>query len=166
MNKGLCRLKLIMDEQITCIGRLLDSANEETTALKEDNIESLSRVCNDMMNLSHILVSLESERVSVHGMIAADLGLPTDCNFRDLWMRLPLKNKGEFKDLKILANDLNHKYREFQELNDLNKMLLKQSINYASCLCEAADPGRKITYGKSGEFEQGELGYSSLNRTV
>ncbi|NLK00043.1 MAG: flagellar protein FlgN [Clostridia bacterium] len=166
MDDKLYGLETILEKQLSQINGLLEIAKKKTKTLMDDDMEALSRVCGEMIGLSEELALQEEKRIKAHEKAASELNLPKDCSFKELWNNLSTGQRKKQNNLKILVEDLNDKYKTLRDQNDLNKLLLKQSLQYAGSLTEAADPGRKIAYGKSGGFEENDLSYSSLNRTV
>jgi len=159
----------ITSEQVQCVNELLRLSEEETEALKKNDVPLLSKLCGEMNEAAQKLVDLEGERMRACGKLASFLGIPGDASFSELKRALSQTFTGSSDGIDELferTQSLRLAYTRLQEQNRLNRQLLKQSLSYIRELQEALGLKKRSLYGRDGEYgsisEEGTL----LNREV
>lgn len=139
---------------------LIQVGQEETEALKQNNLDMLTRLTRQRAELSHSLLEAERERVGVVTEIASALDLSGEITVSRI-----LEHSPSAGELQTVAQSLRENCRYLQEINETNKLLIRQSLGYVNKLLQYLAPEDQLVYNSSGQV--GGEGRSSLvNRTV
>ena len=169
MKSAIEELIKITSEQVQCVNELLRLSEEETEALKKNDVPLLSKICGEMNEAAQKLVELERKRTQTCGKLASTLGIPEDSSFSQLQKALSRNLTGssdEINELFEITQNLKLAYSRLQEQNSLNKQLLKQSLSYVRELQDALGLKKRSLYGKDGEYGSISQEGTLLNREV
>ncbi|HBT20197.1 MAG TPA: hypothetical protein DEA47_02330 [Peptococcaceae bacterium] len=156
-------------KQIRCVNELIKLAEEETEALKKNDVPFLSKLCVKMNEAAQKLLELEGERMQACEKLASFLGIPGDAPFSELKKALSQNGQGSFEEIEELVEkteSLKRAYGRLQDQNRLNRQLLKQSLSYIRGLEETLGLRKGSIYGKDGEYERISEEGTLLNREV
>ncbi|NLO89036.1 MAG: flagellar protein FlgN [Clostridia bacterium] len=159
----------ITSEQVRCVNELLRLSEEETEALKKNDVSLLSKFCGKMNEEAQKLVDLEGERAQVCGKLASFLGIPENASFGELKRALSqtfTESSDEIDELFKKTQSLKLAYTRLQEQNSLNRQLLKQSLSYVREIQEAFGLKKRSLYGRDGEYGSISQESTLLNREV
>ncbi|KKM12372.1 hypothetical protein SY88_04305 [Clostridiales bacterium PH28_bin88] len=153
----------LLERQNRLMEDLIHLGREEMTALKDNDMDALARVTREQEQASRQLVIIEGERVEVQHRLGQTLDLGSGLTLGDV---LPYAG-GEYREsLMGIADTLRRNYAQLQELNEINKLLIRQSLGYINRLLQAMVPTENLTYGSMGQVGTGAGGTSLIDRTV
>ncbi|GAW92901.1 flagellar protein FlgN [Calderihabitans maritimus] len=161
MKELLISLREVMERQNSLVKELIELGNRETAALKKNDIIAVSRITKEQEILGTELVKAEQKRMQLHQELAGRLNLPRQCTLSQI-LDQNLPEGGE--KLAQLSRELGENYHRLHEINELNKLLIRQSLALVNRLLTYLHPQHRLTYRSTGEVEV--IPSSTLNQTV
>lgn len=166
MKNLLTQLLAVFGKQLACCNQLLQMSQAERSALKENDVQGLLGLCQDISILSQELAHLEDERTELHSQACSKLGLADCTNLRSLLSAVRAQEPDLAASLEKEAAALNASYTELKRHNETNQLLLRQAAAYAATITRALQPDTRLTYSKEGDLYRGGLQSPFVNRTV
>ena len=160
-----------LDVLIDCLSRedellsfLLIACGDQTEALKSNDHRAVETAVGKVGSLLNGINTMEEERLQIKGMLDAELGLDPGSSLNDL---LPYVNSAYWDKVSSLQKVMSEKTDQLQSINDLNRILTKQVLDFSGSMLLAINPRGSLTYGASG-LDQGitRPGKSLLNKTI
>ena len=146
MNKMFLRLQEQLNKQNNIIQQLLLLGERESEALVKNDIQLLTEVVPAQEQVGVRLIEIEKERLILQEDMAEQLSLNKNVSLRQL-----IKSSSFQSDAIIdLADTLKTNYLQLQELNETNRMLIKQSLVYVNKMLSTFMPRNETTYQNSG----------------
>ena len=146
MNKMFLRLQEQLNKQNNIIQQLLLLGERESEALVKNDIQLLTEVVHEQEQVGVRLIEIEKERLILQEDMAEQLSLNKNVSLRQL-----IKSSSFQSDALIdLADTLKTNYLQLQELNETNRMLIKQSLVYVNKMLSTFMPQNETTYQNSG----------------
>ncbi len=146
MDKMFLRLQDLLNKQNNIIQQLLLLGEKESEALTKNDIQLLTEVVHEQEQVGVRLVETERERLTLQEDMAEQLSLDKNVSLRQLIKSSSFQNEALIK----IADTLKTNYLELQELNETNRMLIKQSLVYVNKMLSAFIPQNETTYQNSG----------------
>ena len=151
----------LLGQQEALIKRLIDLGREEMKALKEEDLASLTRLIAEQQDCSEKLGKLEQARVALQEKLARHLGVAeSEVTVSGLLPRAGQKRE----ELAEVAARLKASYAELKELNETNRLLIRQALAYVNKVL-AAWRAEAPVYDRDGRFQAAEEP-STLNTVV
>lgn len=143
-------LQNILGEQLQLTEKLLMTVKAQTDSLVEDNLSKMMRQNEELEALSDEMQSVEEQRLIATAELAEALELEQGPTLQELAEepRLP-------EEFRQIAATLWERLQQLKEQNELNEMLLKQSMLYNQKMQLAFN--QKGTYQPDGKLEQRKI---------
>ncbi|MGE6630223.1 flagellar protein FlgN [Bacillus sp. NPDC077027] len=141
-------VKIIIEELHRLYGlheQLLKLSNEKTDILKSNEIEALSEILNLEQKYIQAISQLEEKRIEA---TSAFLESDQDPTISACIEKAEGTDKEELISLHHKLNDI---MMELKRLNELNKQLIHQSLQFISLTFDLVNPNKEhINYGQKG----------------
>lgn len=125
---------------------LLSVAEEKTTRLKENNMTDFNQLLKIEQKHVQALEQIEKQRLKEASDLAAALGLPEDAPVTTIIDQLP--DASEREALEEKATTLLAYVVDIKQQEDLNRQLLKQSLQFVQLQMDIMQPSvESLTYG-------------------
>ncbi|HHX51305.1 MAG TPA: flagellar protein FlgN [Clostridia bacterium] len=144
----LALLEEILIEQNRLVEELLRWGQEELEALTNDDFGRLMEITRKQQFFGEELKDLEEKRLATQKSFQDVLGLEPGASLEELIEHQPDLPES----FKKLADLLRKNFRELQELNELNSLLIKQSLAYVQKVMNALGAGQSV-YQPDGTLE-------------
>ncbi|MGI6552549.1 MAG: flagellar protein FlgN [Clostridia bacterium] len=141
-------LEEILMEQNRLVEELLRWGQEELEALTNDDFGRLLEITQKQQFCGEKLKALEQKRLASLEKLQNILGLEPKASLEELIKQQPDLPESFTK----LAEILRKNFRELQELNELNSLLIKQSLAYVQKVMNALGGGQAV-YQPDGSLE-------------
>ncbi|MHB1126217.1 MAG: flagellar protein FlgN [Bacillota bacterium] len=149
MDKFFALMEELLTKQDRLIVDLIQMGEEELAALKENNYLELQRINGEQEKFSRQLAELERSRLCLQRELAAALDLNKEATLTEM---LPhaLENQGALSDLGKM---LQLNFHRLKELNETNRLLIRQSLAFVNKILQAFVPREKNIYSPTGQVE-------------
>lgn len=147
MLEAVSELHEILTEEVQLVKKLLNTAIEQSEALVTDNLSKLMKQNEELEVLAEKLQPLEDKRVIGLLELTKTLELEQEPSLRELALESSLP-----EEFRQVAKELWELLQKLREQNELNEMLLKQSLHYNQKMQLALNHGG--TYQPDGKLEQ------------
>jgi len=155
MQELLEALSNLLERQDELISGLISLGKSQLKAMRANDLAELARVTSEQQELSARLVYLEGERVEIQhrlGLLLHKTG--SEVTLKEILERADVNRER----LEALAKRLTKNYEELRDLNEINRLLIRQSLSFVNKILTAlAVPER--TYSPS----QSQLALSGGN---
>lgn len=152
-------LEEILSKQIRIVEDLLTTAYQETEALRTDDLARLSDLTIEQQLLAEKIQPLEEQRLTYLGMFKEARNLEEEPTLQ------VLKEDSEASvQLRETAQSLWDKFQQLGDQNELNGMLLNQSLHYTQKILGALNYG--ANYQPDGSLVQVKNYTSVINESV
>jgi FlgN protein. len=141
-------ITFFLREECGLLSELLSAAEKEKTALVYNKIEDISNAVQAVEEIKARIGRIEDERLGEYG----------DISLNDILAKIDGTEKIE---AKAIGNQMKKLVRQIEDVNNTNRLLAKQSLNYVRAVMSALIPKPVSTYGQSGKVE-GSTTRSSL----
>ncbi len=161
MNELFSSLKALLSSENKVIISLIGLSVKEEKALVKNDPRALVEITRLQKQDIGKLVSLEGRRAEIQQQLTRRLRLEEGALLRDI-----LPYAGEERDeLMRVSEELKKNYQKLHEQNAINRMLLRQSLNYVNRILQVLLPERETVYSSTGRVEtSGET--ALLNKSV
>lgn len=132
---------------------MLNTLMAEKEVLINDNIEGIHRTTSSIEELKIRLSDIEKTRMTKLG----------SKRLKDI---LPELDENDRVTAEALGREMEDMVFKIQEINDTNKLLVKQSLNYVKSVINLVSPGKVTVYNPAGSVENTETGSIVLNKSV
>lgn len=161
-TNSLKEYKNLLLEHDSLVAKLLELAEEELEALKANDLKGLQKVISQQQRLSDELFDLEKKRMALQAQLAEEYGISPHISLRELLASsLPGIDELEEVGQRILDN-----FNKLKEVNELNNLLIRQSLAYINKILKAVLPQGQATYSPSGQINNTEPVNIKLDKTV
>lgn len=151
----------IMEKQQELMALLVSLGEEELAALRTGDIARLAQLTRQQEDAAMKLANLEKERVLVQTELAELLDIRPDATVKDI-----ISSAGEgVEDLRRVTQLLRESHARLQELNETNRLLIKQSLGYVNRMLEALG-ARHVVYEQYGGAERQVGGSLAVDKSV
>lgn len=151
MEELLVELADLLEAQNNLMERLCRLGREQLQALRRDDLAELQRITAEQEALSRELTELETRRLALQERLAAGLNLRPDFSLREL-LGMPLAGAARLRQLAAQAAE---NTAQLRDLNEVNRLLINQSLAYVNRMLQAVQPREKPTYGPGGRLAAG-----------
>ena len=171
MQDVLQKISEVLKELLDCCNEMFRLSEEECKVLKTDDMQKLLGINEKMTEYAIRLSQLEQKRAELHSRAVRKLGLPMGCGLREFLsgarsMESLDAQADLLNEIEATADSLSKTYKDLRDQNELNQMMVRQSMGYIDKLMEALLPEYKLTYKKGGEIFQNGIPSSFVNETV
>jgi flagellar biosynthesis/type III secretory pathway chaperone len=132
---------------------MLESLRSEKEALIGDDIDRLVEASRSKEQLRQKIEEIEKSRISKYSNARLSVLLDSI----DEESRLEAEELGKEMENMIFG---------IQEINNTNRLLIKQSLNYIRSVINAVSPARAATYKPTGQLQDGAASIGILNKSV
>lgn len=153
----------LLERQNRLMEDLIHLGREEMTALKDNDMDALARVTREQEQASRRLVIIEGERVEVQHRLGQTLDLGSGLTLGDV---LPYAGEEYRESLEGIAATLRRNYAQLQDLNEINKLLIRQSLGYINRLLQVLVPTEHLTYSPAGQVGTGAGRAAMIDKSV
>jgi len=145
------RLVEVLNQQADIYNHMLVKSKEKTDIIVNGKVDELDKITKLEKTLVSDIAKLERERETLVNKIANEIGVsPDQATMSELIKRLDKNETGKLEGLrKKISDTLN----ELKRINDLNSMLIKNSLEYAEFSLNILSAARVSdnNYGNSGK---------------
>lgn len=127
----------ILSEEKELLLKMLDTLKAEKDALVNDDIDKLKAAVKRKQELKYGIDGIETARIEKCG----------DKTLKELILLFEGREKDE---MKLLGKEITDAVREIQEINDMNRRLVKQSLNYIRAVRNMISPPKVNVYNSTG----------------
>lgn len=159
MSNPVTELQTVLSQMIPVVEDLLTAAYQQTEALKKDDLERLLAIVQQQQLLAAKLQPLEAKRVQALEALAQEMGLASPPVLSELVGDADLP-----ADLRETARVLHGKLELLKEQQELNQMLLQQSLYYTRKLLNIFN--QTSTYQPDGTVEQPPVSPALIDKSV
>lgn len=145
-------LNILNAEKELLVG-MLDALTVEKEALIKNNVEELQRATASKEEIKRKLDNLEKVRMEKWGS-------------NRLSELIPLMDGYEREEAVKIKKDMENMVFGIQELNNTNRMLLRQSLNYVRTIVNILSPADVTIYNPSGRAQNTITSSGLLNKSV
>lgn len=145
-------LDVLRQEKELLIG-MLNLLKEEKEVLIKDDIKELDRITKIKEELKLKIDDIENTRFDM-------------CRGKKLKDILPQLNMGEREEAQKIGEEMENITFGIQEINNTNRMLINQSLNYIRTIINIISPNKPSVYGATGKIEGSRINNSLLNKSV
>ena len=141
----------ILKQQADIYNYLLDKSKEKTDIIIEGKVDELDRITKLENTLVSDIAKMESRREALVNKIAEEIGTTSDqVTISELIKKI---DKNEAEELEGLRNRISGILNELKNINELNSMLIKNSLEYAEFSLNILSTARVSdnNYGDSGK---------------
>ncbi len=139
----------LLSRQNQLIIQLIQFGREELDALKNNDMERLVAITRLQEDAGQQLAALEADRVSVQQRLAGELNMDPGITLRQV---LPYAGANK-ADLERISQELQENYARLQDLHEVNRLLIRQSLGYVNRLLKAMTGPEGLTYTSTGQVE-------------
>lgn len=150
-----------LKKQNKLILELIEIGEKQVEALKIDDIKGLNDINAMQENLGKSLALYEKKRRELVYNAGLILG-KNEIKMSDVIAVVPEKDK---KELLALSDSIMANHQKLEEIHDLSRLLLKQSLKYVQKIVDCIEPQSPKTYGSSGQIERIQAP-NSLNKSI
>lgn len=159
MSTSIAELQTVFYRMIPVIEDLLTAAYQQTEALKKDDLDRLLAIAQQQQLLAAKLQPLEEKRLQAVEAFSKELGLEIPPVLSEL-----VNNTELPEDFRETAKTLQEKLELLREQNELNNMLLTQSLYYTRKLLNIFS--QTATYQPDGTVEQIQVSSALIDKSV
>lgn len=143
---------------------LLTACEAQTEALKTNNHKAVETAVSKVSDLLNGLNAMEEKRLRSKEILDAELGLAQDGALKDL---LPFVSSENWEKVNSLSQEMSAKAERLHSMNELNRIMTRQVLDYSTAMLTVLNPRGSLTYGAAG-LDQGisQPGKSLLNKTI
>lgn len=152
----------VLKEQRETIRELLELADRQFIALKQNDLDELSSITALLEFKGRKLALLEKRRREI--MIDYTQKLGTEITY--LSELLPWVGAYEKEELQSLSFEIKNLHQKLDEIQQLNHLLLKQGLAYAERVLSIFPKQETEVYGKSGNLQRLSTISGMLNKSV
>lgn len=146
-------LDILKDEKELLLN-MLDTLKAEKEALINDNIDKIQETAKKKEELKLKIDDLEIRRVE-------------ECGNRKLKDLLPLLDEKERDQVESIGKEIENAVFGIQEINKVNCLLIKQSLNYIRAVMNLMSPPKAKVYNSNGAVNNNNPSVSSmLDRSI
>lgn len=158
------KLHRLLLEQEKVIDRLISAGEEQTGCLRQNDVRGLQQVLQQQNTLTAGLAKLEKQRLQVQKILEQETGLSGGSTLRDF----AFFAGGELQArLEETRSSLREKTRRLLEINDLNRTLTRQGLQFANLMLNLLKPQTPGTvYSPDGRRREKERQQGMINKTV
>lgn len=161
------RLVEVINDEIRVFHDLLDTLQQEQTAIVADDLARIETLAGAKADLVERAQQLEGERLRLVRRLSETLEVdPERSDLQRLIDVIDSRHGEELARMRQVLLDLNRKIRR---TNENNAFLIRQSLRYTERCIDilTGDPGDRGVYGKFGKsMKRTQRGRAILNRTV
>lgn len=161
-TNSLKAFKSLLHELNSLVKKLLALAEDELEALKTNDLKKLQEVVSQQQFYSDELFELEKKRMVLQGQLAQEYGLEPNLSLKELLASQLL----ERENLEEVGSELLDNFAKLKEANELNNMLIRQSLAYINKVLKAVLPQGQATYSPRGEINTTEALNVKLDKSV
>lgn len=159
MSNSIAELQAIFSQMVPVIEDLLTAAYQQTEALKKDDLDRLLAIAQQQQLLAAKLQPLEEKRLQVIETFPQEMGFENPPVLSEL-----INNTGLPEDFRETAKALQNKLELLKEQNELNNMLLTQSLYYTRKMLNIFS--QTATYQPDGTVEQIQVSSALIDKSV
>ncbi|MHB1419673.1 MAG: flagellar protein FlgN [Bacillota bacterium] len=139
----------LLTKQDRLIQELIRLGEEELFALKENNFMELQRITGEQEKSSRQLSELERTRLGLQQDLAAALDLNKESTLNEMLPHAG-ENQGKLQDLGKM---LQLNFHRLKELNETNRLLIRQSLAFVNKILQVFAPREQLVYSANGQVE-------------
>jgi len=140
----------ILNRQKKLLEELNKLAGEQLQAIKQDSPEEITAITARQEYSARQLALLEEQRNSVIEEYSQKIGMEIK-NFSELLLHLKSDDREEIKKIR---DDILAECHQLDEANELNTLLLKQSLRFSEHILEILNGRNFPVYGRSGDVHR------------
>ncbi|HHV99313.1 MAG TPA: flagellar protein FlgN [Clostridiaceae bacterium] len=141
----------VLKQQSDIYDYLLAKSKEKTDIIVNGKVDELDKITKLEKTLLSDIAKLERERETLVNKIAGEIGIsPEQATMSELIRRL---DKNETGKLEVLRKRVSEVLKELKRINELNSILIKNSLEYAEFSLNILSAARVTdnNYGNSGK---------------
>ncbi len=146
---GIKQLIECLTEQAKLIAKLVSVGEGQIDALKVDNISLIKATITEQEKLGRQLALREKARREIVFEIGRQFG--SEFKLVDILQKV---SSDEKQQLQRLSDNIVQNQLKLHAINELTRLLLKQSLQYVHRMLSHINPQIQQTYGVSGKVEQ------------
>ncbi|KPU44660.1 FlgN protein [Oxobacter pfennigii] len=143
----------LLEEEKKCLKDMLDILNEEKAAVISDDMQRLQGAAKKKEELKLKIDDLEITRIQ-------------KCGDKTLSEIISLHEGSEKAELETLAADFKDIVKNIQKINDMNRRLINQSLNFVKAAISTAAPSGTSVYGQNGSINKKSTSSAMLDRNI
>jgi|GEM_PF-1537334 len=150
MELDVSKLIIILDKQNSLIEELRDLANEQLQALKQDDVDKIFLITGQQDYTMREMAVLENERVIIMNELSSKTGVEIK-NFSELF---PFIGSDDSQTIQEIRDKILNSSQKIKTENELNTLLIKQSLKYTKKILGILNVNNGSFYGKSGDLQR------------
>lgn len=160
MELDVSELIKILSKQKSLIDELLNLSCEQLQALKQDDLDKIIYITSHQEYVGRQLAVLEQQRRIMLEQYCQDLEIEIK-HFSELSL---YTSRNDFAEMEMIRDEITDGCQKLQEDNELNALLLKQSLNYTQRVLGVLNSKKSFVYGKTGDIKRaGNIGIVDAN---
>ncbi len=140
----------IMHEQKKLIEELHKLGKEQLQALKLDDVDKIFSITGQQDYITREMAVLEKERLIILHELSPKIGVEIK-NFSEL---LPYISSDDSQIIQEIRDEILNSCQKIKTENELNTLLLKQSLKYTKKILSILNVNNTLVYGKSGDVQR------------
>ncbi|MBS3969664.1 MAG: flagellar protein FlgN [Clostridia bacterium] len=161
LNSRIQEIIECLKEQNKLVLELVEIGEKQVEALEIDDIQNINDINVMQEKLGKNLALQEKKRRELVYEVGSILN-KNEIKMSDIISTLPEKDK---KELQALSDSIMENHQKLEEIHDLSRLLLKQSLKYVQKIMDCIEPQSPKTYGASGQIERSQVP-NSLNKSI
>lgn len=141
----------LMNQQSNFIAELRNLANQQLLALQQDDLDEITSITGQQEYIGRKIAELEEQRQQLIRNYSGLVGFEIK-HLSNLQQNVSSRDWDEIQTLK---DEIIDRSQEIKQTNELNTLLLKQSLKYTEKILHIFHPNKSSIYGKSGDWGPG-----------